>query len=140
MSTTYIPVRLRRLVYSRANDSCEYCLLPEMFSFEKHQTDHIIAEKHGGATTAENLALSCTLCNQRKGTDLSSVDPETGEIIRLYNPRLDKWNDHFKLEGGYIVPLTPIGRVTVRLLQFNKIDRVAERELLIEAGFISIKS
>jgi hypothetical protein len=112
--------------------------LPEIFSFEKHQIDHVIAEKHGGRTIADNLALSCTSCNQRKGSDLASVDPETDEVIRLFRPRLDRWSDHFKLEGGYILPLTPIGRVTVRLLQFNQTIRVAERELLVQLGVIGL--
>jgi len=66
MSTTYIPAELRRLVYERARGRCEYCLIPETVVLVSHQVDHIIAEKHGGLTEADNLALSCA-CNKHKG-------------------------------------------------------------------------
>ncbi len=86
MSVTYIPAALRNLVYERADGCCEYCLISETVTFAAHQIDHIIAEKHGGQTVEENLALSCALCNKYKGSDLTSIDPETGEIVRLFNP------------------------------------------------------
>jgi len=54
-----------------------------------HEVDHVIAEKHGGLTEPDNLALSCTLCNKHKGSDLTSIDPETGDIVPLYHPRKD---------------------------------------------------
>ena len=72
MSSSYIPTALRCVVCERANYCCEYCLIPEAFTFASHEIDHIIARKHGGKTTAENLALSCTICNQHKGSDLAS--------------------------------------------------------------------
>lgn len=87
MSVTYIPNNLRSLVYQRAKGLCEYCLIPEEICFAKHQIDHIIAEKHGGLTVETNLALSCSICNKFKGSDISSVDGETDEIVPLYNPR-----------------------------------------------------
>ena len=136
MSKTYIPVTLRREVYQRAKGLCEYCLIPDMATFAPHEFDHIIAEKHGGKTETENLALSCTLCNKHKGSDLASVDPETGEIVPLYHPRQHRWNEHFRLSEAKFVPLTPIGRVTVKLLQLNRSDRRKERQLLLEAGII----
>jgi hypothetical protein len=115
MSQTYIPASLRCLVRERAQHRCEYCLIPESVSFSPHWIDHVVAEKHGGQTDAANLANSCVLCNQRKGSDLSSIDPQTGEIVRLFHPRCDRWTDHFRLSGGMIEPLTAIGRVTVAL-------------------------
>lgn len=87
MSRTYIPPALRRLVYERAGGRCEYCLVPETIALAGHEIDHIISEKHGGATEAENLALCCVLCNQHKGSDIASVDPVTGAIVPLFNPR-----------------------------------------------------
>lgn len=138
MSKTYISVALRRQVYERAKSCCEYCLIPEVATFATHEIDHIIAEKHGGSTELENLALSCTLCNKHKGSDLASVDSETGEIVPLYHPRLNQWNDHFSLSDAEFVPLTAIGRVTIRLLQLNRSDRVKERQILIQAGIIEL--
>lgn len=90
----------------------------------------MIAEKHGGPTSEENLALSCTLCNGHKGSDIASVDPLTGEIVPLFNPRLAGWSDHFRMEDCIISPLTGSGRATVQLLQLNQPHRVAERRLL----------
>jgi hypothetical protein len=136
--STYIPATLRRLVYERAEGCCEYCLTPEAVVFAPHEVDHIIAEKHGGATEADNLALSCTLCNKHKGSDLASIDPLTGEITRLYHPRSHHWQEHFSLSGAEIIPLTPISRVTVRLLQLNRRDRLQERQLLLEAGWLNL--
>ncbi len=97
MSKSYVPSALRQIVYERAGGCCEYCLLPEMFVLASHEIDHIIAEKHGGLTNAENLALSCVLCNKHKGSDIASVDPETGNIVPLYNPRQDRWKEIFIL-------------------------------------------
>lgn len=54
---------MRRKVVERAGDCCEYCLLHQNLTASTHQVDHVIAEKHGGKTTLENLALSCTVCN-----------------------------------------------------------------------------
>lgn len=66
MSVTYIPTALRNLIHERAEGLCEYCLISESVSFAKHQIDHVIAEKHGGQTVEENLALSCAICNKYK--------------------------------------------------------------------------
>lgn len=134
MNTPYVPAPLRRMVVERAGNRCEYCGIPEAATFAAHELDHIVAQKHGGQTEPGNLALSCALCNKHKGSDLTSVDPETGDIIPLYQPRKDIWSEHFKLEQTRIVPLTPKGRVTVRLLQLNQPERVEERARMIEAG------
>jgi 5-methylcytosine-specific restriction endonuclease McrA len=132
--SSYVSETLRQLVYERAEGRCEYCLIPDYAVFAAHEIDHIIARKHGGQTVPENLALSCALCNKYKGSDLTSIDPETDAIVPLYHPRHENWDDHFQLQGALFVPLTQTGRVTVRLLQLNHPERLAERELLIAAG------
>ena len=109
MSKAYVSAALRRLVCDRADFACEYCLMPEISVLVPHEIDHIIAEKHGGQTNENNLALACTICNKYKGSDLASIDPMNGEIVRLYNPRRDRWREHFKLEKGEIIPLSAIG-------------------------------
>lgn len=129
MSVTYIPVALRSLVYERAKGFCEYCKISDEVSFAKHQIDHVIAEKHGGLTIAENLALSCALCNKYKGSDLSSIDGETGEIVPLFNPRKDVWNEHFRIENGVFIGLASNARATIRLLQMNNPARIEERRI-----------
>ena len=70
-----VPERLRRQVQERAQGRCEYCLIHESDMYYPHEADHVIAEKHGGATSLENLAWACFYCNRFKGTDLASVDP-----------------------------------------------------------------
>ncbi|MEH2410400.1 HNH endonuclease [Nostoc sp.] len=130
MSVTYIPVALRRLVEERANYRCEYCQLPAGVAFFPHEIDHVIAQKHGGATDADNLALTCWRCNRHKGTDLGSFDPETGAFSFLFNPRTQKWAEHFTFLELNLVGLTPSGRTTIRLLQINSDERLAERHRL----------
>jgi hypothetical protein len=87
---------LRRQVIERAKNRCEYCLIHQDDAIASHQIDHVIAEKHGGPTSLENLALSCMLCNLRKGSDLSSIDPATGNVefdaVVAIRPRA--WNTH----------------------------------------------
>ena len=130
MSSTYIPAALRREVEERAKHRCEYCLLPAKVSFFPHEIDHVIAQKHGGQTDADNLAFTCWRCNRHKGTDLGSFDPQTGEFSFLFNPRTQQWSEHFTFERVTIVGLMPEGRTTVKLLQFNSEERLAERQRL----------
>jgi hypothetical protein len=99
-----------------------------------HEPDHVIATQHRGGTELPNLALACFHCNRLKGPNLASVDPQTGQIVLLFNPRLQPWSDHFRLEGSLIVPLTEIGRATAELLRFNAPDRLLVRLTLQEAG------
>lgn len=131
---TYIPDPLRRLVIERADNCCEYCLIHQRYRLYPHEVNHIIAEKHRGQTNAENLCLSCFICNRHKGTDFASFDPETDEVALLFHPRRDKWEDHFGLDKGRIMPLTPQGRVTVFLLKFNDKVRLEQRADLTAIG------
>lgn len=134
MSGPRIGAALRRLVEARARQRCEYCLLPAAVVFFSHEVDHVIAAKHGGETDAANLALTCWRCNRHKGTDLTSIDPETGAVTRLFNPRIQRWSDHFALHEGMLAGLTPEGRTTVRLLRINTAERARERQRLLKLG------
>src|SRR4051794_826537 len=87
---------LRIRVRNRAGDRCEYCgLNQDREPFYRFHIEHIIAKQHGGGDEFENLALSCFNCNVHKGTNLSSIDPLSGKIVSLFNPRSDRWPDHF---------------------------------------------
>ncbi|MCL4860332.1 MAG: HNH endonuclease [Caldilineaceae bacterium] len=131
---SYVPAAIRNQVIERAEGRCEYCLYPQAVSFLAFEIEHIIAEKHGGKTVLENLALACPFCNRFKGTDLGSLDPESGILTPFFNPRTQHWHDHFHLIEGQIVPLTPAGRVTTLILQLNHPDRVLERQRLLDSG------
>lgn len=133
----WIPTALRTLVRKRSEDRCEYCLIHEDDCALRHQPDHIISRKHGGQTNPDNLANACALCNSRKGSDIASTDTDTGDITRLFNPRIDVWTQHFRLDIGRINPLTPEGRATVSLLQLNRPELVQQRHLLTSKGRIT---
>lgn len=130
MSLTYIPAALRRLVVERAENRCEYCLLPVDLAFFPHEVDHVIAAKHGGQIEAENLAFACWRCNRHKGSDLGSFDPQTQTFSLLFNPRQQVWTEHFAFQEEQMIGLTPEGRTTVSLLQLNSAERLAERRSL----------
>jgi hypothetical protein len=132
--TSYVSADLRRLVESRAKHLCEYCLIHEDDTYLGCQVDHVIAEKHGGLTDADNLGYACTFCNRSKGTDIGSIAPSSGEFTRFFNPRKDWWADHFVLNGVVIEPRTPIGEATARIVGFNQADRLLERETLQRIG------
>jgi len=99
---------LRRRVAERARSCCEYCLLDERDSYTPHQVDHIVSQNLGGPSDSQNLAWACTGCNSWKGSDVSAIDPETGEAVPLFHPRRHRWEDHFELRGHRIEPLTRI--------------------------------
>ena len=127
--------RLRTQVRDRAGRRCEYCRIHEdddpFFTFP---IDHVIAQQHGGATTLENLCLSCFRCNAHKGPNLTSIDPATGITTSLFHPRRDLWGEHFHWDGPVLVGNTPTGRATVRCLAINHSDAVMLRELLLSEG------
>jgi hypothetical protein len=134
---TYIPDALRRLVIERAKERCEYCLIHQRDSLYAHEVDHIVAEKHRGDTVEGNLCFACLDCNRHKGSDFGSFDPETNQVTLLFNPRKQMWEEHFRLAGALIIPLSPEGRVTVFLLKLNDDLRVRSRQALLEAGLYS---
>lgn len=110
----------RESVRQQAGARCEYCRLPDFaMEPEDFHVEHIIARKHGGLDTADNLAWACIFCNLYKGPNLGSFDPDTGELTRLFHPRRDRWDEHFRFEGALIIGLTPVGRTTCWLLEMN---------------------
>jgi hypothetical protein len=125
---------LRRLVRQRAHDRCEYCHLPQFALPASLQVEHIVAKQHRGSDDPENLALSCPYCNRFKGPNLSSVDEETGDLVPLFHPRRDAWEEHFAFVDITIQGLTPRGRATVLLLEMNDDDRLEIRSALFDSG------
>lgn|SRR5262245_28376488 len=125
---------LQAEVWRRAEDACEYCRMPQKFYLVVFQVDHVIAKQHGGATVLENLALACLHCNKHKGPNIASVDPITGQMVPLYNPRRDRWEVHFAWRGHELVGLTPVGRASVQCLDINHPDYLAVRAALLMEG------
>jgi 5-methylcytosine-specific restriction endonuclease McrA len=98
---------LRSQVWQRAASCCEYCQMPQQFTDASHEIDQIVAEKHRGATTPDNLALACFHCNNHKGPNIAGVDPATRQVVRLFHPREDRWAEHFAWRGAVLLGLTP---------------------------------
>jgi hypothetical protein len=124
----------RALLWARAGGRCEYCRVHQDHVELSHHIEHIVARKHGGADDLSNLCVACGRCNLFKGSDLTGIDPATGQVERLFNPRTQAWVDHFKLRGPLIVGLTPTGRATVRVLSMNAGQRLQLRAALIAHG------
>lgn len=123
-----------RLVRSRAAGNCEYCGLPHADSVVPFEIDYILARRHGGASTDDNLAWSCFYCNSAKGPNIAGIDPESNDIVRLFHPRRDRWPDHFRWNFAMILGISPVGRTTVRVLQMNHPDMLELRVLLLKQG------
>ena len=130
----YISKKSREVVKNRANECCEYCRVPEIFSFLGYEIDHIIAIKHGGTNDLSNLAWACTICNNLKGTDIGTMLLPEQTIVRFYNPRTDIWEEHFETSKALINSKTEIGEATVKIFQFNSLERLRERQELSKAG------
>jgi len=125
---------LRTIVRRRSGGFCEYCRVPEQYDRLPFQLDHIIAEKHGGTTTADNLAWSCFDCNSYKGPNIAGLDPSTNDLQPLFHPRQQSWEEHFRSEQGKLIGLTPEGRVTIEVLRIDLQRRVAFRKALLDEG------
>ena len=121
----------RELVRQRAGNRCEYCLLRQRQSGSLHQTEHIVARRHGGRDIPDNVALACDRCNLRKGPNLSGIDPVSGVLAALFHPRRDVWAEHFRFQGVYIEGLTPAGRPTVQVLDMNGARRLQSRSAIL---------
>lgn len=129
-----ISENLRLEVATRAQFRCEYCLVHEEDMFFTYQVDHIISIKHVGVNDSNNLAYACSVCNQFKGTDLGTYLPGSNRLVRLFNPRQDKWSKHFYISNGEILFKTRIGEATVKILNLNLPDRVTLRQVLMQIG------
>jgi hypothetical protein len=126
--------RLRKQVWVRAGGRCEYCHMPQECDPISFEIDHVVPQKHRGPTTADNLALACFACNNHKGPNLAGLDPETNQVVPLFNPRHDDWSADFRWRMGFLVGQTARGRATIDVLEINLPHRVAHRVALMEEG------
>ena len=125
----------RKLVWERAGNRCEYCRLKQ--AHEPSQTfhvEHIVAKQHRGGDEIANLALAYHLCSWNKGPNLTSINPDNGELTPLFHPRLHVWHDHFAFQQERIIGRSNVGKTTVWLLEMNCDERLALRSVLIDLG------
>ena len=129
-----MPKSRRRQVAQRAKGRCEYCHLPQSLTTLPYELDHIRAQKHHGQTTLANLCWACAWCNASKGPNAAGYDPVGGDLVRLFNPRVDDWPEHFFWDGPVLMGRTAIGRATIDVLRINARVRVELRRFLFASG------
>lgn len=129
-----LPQELVTLVRRRAAGRCEYCRLPEYGTRAAFEVEHVISKQHRGKSVEKNLTWACAFCNRRKGPNVAGIDPMDKSLVRLFDPRADRWTRHFALRGALIVGKTDVGRTTVDVLQMNNERMVLLRLQLIGLG------
>jgi 5-methylcytosine-specific restriction endonuclease McrA len=132
MSSEYVPVALKQLVFDRARGLCEYCRSQAKYAIDPLVIDHIQPVSRGGQTQADNLALSCQTCNNYKYNFTEAPDPATAQLAPLFHPRLLEWNQHFTWneDTTQMLGITAIGRATVARLQTNREGVINMRRVL----------
>ncbi len=90
-----------------------------------------------GGDELSNLCLSCANCNLSKGKVTSAIDPETNEVVALFNPRTQCWSEHFTWlgKGERLQGLTSIGRATIQRMKINQERVVHARVRWLAGGF-----
>lgn len=115
----------RQKIRERAEFSCEYCRISETDGGGELTIDHFHPHSKGGGDEEENLVYCCFRCNLYKSDYWADAPNE----IRLWNPRKDKWDEHFWLsETGKLFALTEIGEQTIKLLRLNRQSLVVKRQ------------
>lgn len=122
MTKKYIRKALRELVVEKADNRCEYCQTKAGPTAMPMEVDHIIPLAMQGLTEDTNLCLACTYCNDAKNDRIVGLDAESGRYVALFNPRTQKWKDHFEWseDGEHIIGLSATGRATVLTLNLNR--------------------
>jgi hypothetical protein len=137
MSERTIPDDVRARVRAQAGDRCGYCRSPQRLVLGRLEIEHIIPKAKGGPDDEDNLWLACRLCNNFKGTQTDSMDPETGQRVALFDPRRQRWPENFtwSSDGTGVLGLTPCGRATIVALQLNNVIAVMVRREWVAAGW-----
>jgi hypothetical protein len=137
VSRPYISVQLTAQLLADAGHRCGYCRTDERLTGSSLSAEHIVPVVAGGLTERDNLWRSCRECNERKGAQRQAPDPETSEIVDLYNPRSQNWDDHFRWsdDGLLIIGVTAIGRATVVAIDLNRPLQIIARQRWVVAGW-----
>jgi len=132
MSNKRISPQIRKTIKEQAKYCCEYCLSQEEFSPDTFSIEHIVPRAKDGTNQPDNLAHACQGCNNHKHTSTDAIDPLVGEIVSLYHPRRDNWDDHFgwNEDCTLMLGLTSTGRATIDKLNLNRKGVVNLRSVL----------
>lgn len=104
MSKRHLSAADQNTIVERAGGRCEYCQSQMQYSGQSFEFGHIHPISLAGETSLENLALACGGCNRHKSNKVQGIDPATGEMVALFNPRNQRWEKHFILAGMKISP------------------------------------
>ncbi len=126
MTTSWVE-RIRE-VEAQAGERCEYCRMHQALQGATFHLEHILPTSASGSDELDNLAWACPSCNLKKSNRLTAVDPQTATELPLFNPRVDRWEDHFAWSGYEMVGLTPTGRALVAAFDLNHTRRQRIRE------------
>jgi HNH endonuclease len=132
--SVYVARSTKKLVIERAASRCEYCHVPAFLSSFDYHIEHIIGLQHGGPNSLNNLAYCCSPCNWKKGPNISTVLEFGGQIIPLFNPRIQNWFDHFDVQRGELIALSDVAQATIKLLELNVHAKIEERFEMMLAG------
>lgn len=116
-----IPADTDRRVREAAGNRCGYCLSPQHLVMARLEIEHITPLARGGTDEEANLWLACPLCNGHKSDKIDAIDPTSGEQVPLFNPRTQRWSEHFAWlqDGIHLLGKTAIGRATIAGLHLN---------------------
>ena len=84
-------------VSQRAGQRCEYCRMHQALQGATFHVEHIIPRSRNGSSHLDNLAWACPGCNLHKSDRVEVRLVDTGEVVRLFNPRVDSWNETLRL-------------------------------------------
>lgn len=131
-----VPSSLREAVRHRARDHCEYCRTPVSASGQEFTVDHVIPRSQGGSDDLGNLSYCCFWCNSYKQATTEAADPRTKRAVRLFNPRVDNWDDHFRWSptSTRVIGRSATGRATVEALRLNRQSLLRSRKLWAVLG------
>jgi hypothetical protein len=122
-----VPADIAREVERRAGQRCEYCHMHQALQGATFHVEHVVPRSRGGDSTLSNLAWACPGRNLHKADRIEAADPESGTVVALFHPRLDRWGDHSRWNEYLVVPVTACGRATVATLGLNHPRRVQIR-------------
>jgi len=129
---------VRRRVAASATNRCGYCRISAQFIYALMEIDYLLPIAKGGSDDEKNLWLACPRCNNYKRDEVSGTDPESQAVVMLYNPRRQRWWEHFRWNPddlALIVGIIPQGKATIDTLKLNNPANLAFRRLLVEAGW-----
>jgi hypothetical protein len=101
------------------NDFANTASCPSSLRRHRIHIDHIFRASMVVEPPRTTSPYRASNCNSYEGPNLSGIDPTAGQIVTLFHPRRDRWEDHFQWLGPFLRGLTPVSRATITVLNIN---------------------